>query len=196
MVRTMDRLTERGVLAVLFARKEAETGGAPAVSTLHLLVGLICEDEGRAAELLATHGVRLEDVRPLAGGRSGTRFVPGAGEAHDLPLSPTAQRALERAVEEARWLGLDHAATEHLLLGLLHEADGTAIRLLLDAGVSETAIREDLVRRAPMSPPPRPATAPGPSEPLVDSFGLASRRPTFIQSGPSAEYEDGRRGTQ
>ena len=149
MVRVVDRLTERARLAVLVARREAQTDGTAVVSTLHLLAGLIVEEEGLGADYLTHHGVRLEEVRDLARAHSGARFVSGQdGAPGELPLSPAAERSLQRATAEARWLGLEHAATEHLLLGLLHEGDGEAIRLLLDAGLSETAVRDDLVRRA------------------------------------------------
>ncbi len=147
MVRLMDRLSERGRLAVLLARQEAGNAEAPAVGALHLVAGLIREDEGMAAELLTHHGVRLEDVRELAGAGAGERFVPASVEG-EIPLSPTVERALERAAEESRWLGLEHASTEHVLLGLLHEGSGAAIRLLLDAGLSEAALHEQVVRRA------------------------------------------------
>ena len=138
-------LTERSRLAVLFATQEARQLGAPEVSELHLLVGLMLEDEGRAADLLTNHGVRLETVRAAAT-QSGRAPLPE--DAEDPPLSDTVERALERAEQEARWLERDHVGTEHVLLGLLHEAHGDAIRVLLDAGLTEPEIRDVLVRQA------------------------------------------------
>ncbi len=137
-------LTERSRLAVLFATQEARRSGAPEVTALHLVAGLLLEDEGLAAELLTHHGVRLETVRAAAAAADAQRA--GAAPA-EPPLTPTVQRALERAETEARWLERDHAGTEHVLLGLLHEADGEAIRQLLDAGLQEAEIRDGLVRR-------------------------------------------------
>jgi len=135
--------TERAHLALLFARAEARGAGAPEVTAGHLLAGLLREDEGLAAELLTNHGVRLQDVRMIEEARGGG--VPGADE-DGPPLSPTVQRVTERAGQESRWAGLDHAATEHLLLGLAHEAGGAVIRLLLDAGLNEDRIRAGLLR--------------------------------------------------
>ncbi len=132
-------LNERARLAVLLAQQEARKHGSPVVTTLHLLAGLLREDEGLAAELLTNHGVRLETVRAAAG-------APGSERTGDAPLSETVSRALERAEQEARWSEREHVSTEHLLLGLLHEADGESIRLLLDAGVSETVIRDEVAR--------------------------------------------------
>ena len=133
-------LNERARLAVLLARQEARRLGAPAVTTLHLLAGLLREDEGLAAELLTNHGVRLEDVRSAAG-------APGPEREGDVALSPTTTRAIERAELEARWGEREHTSTEHVLLGLLHEADGAAIRLLLDAGITEDGVRREIGRR-------------------------------------------------
>jgi len=137
-------LSERSRLAVLFATQEARTAGDPSVTGLHLLIGLLLEDEGDAAELLANHGVRLEAVRAA----SAAQEPAPAGERGAEPeLSPTVERALERAEQEAEWLERDHVGPEHVLLGLLHEAHGEVIRLLLAAGLTETEIRDGLVRR-------------------------------------------------
>ena len=138
-------LTERSHLAVLFATQEARKLRSPVVGPLHLLAGLMLEDEGRAADLLTNHGVRLDALRAAAAETPGELAPEGAG---DPPLSAVVERALERAEQEARWLERDHVATEHVLLGLLHEAHGEPIRILLDAGLTEAEIRDALVRQA------------------------------------------------
>lgn len=136
------RLTERAHLAVLLARQEAAGLGASSVTSAHLVLGLLLEDEGTAARVLESRGLRPDAVRASIGPAG-----PSSGAGEQPPLSPTSERILARAVQEARWLGAEHAATEHVLLGVLHEADGDAIRLLLDAGVAEDALRDDLLRR-------------------------------------------------
>ena len=144
----MGELTERGRLSLLLARQEAGRTSAPAIGALHLLAGLLREEDGTAAELLTNHGVRLDVVRAAAAeeGADGDGATPeGDG---DPPLTPVARRILDRAFQEARWQELERAGTEHVLLGLLHEADGEAIRILLDAGLSESRLHEELVRRA------------------------------------------------
>jgi len=143
-------VNERAHLAALFARAEAREAGAPEVTPGHLLAGLLREDEGLAAELLTNHGVRLGDVRVIEESRGSAPLPadPADPSDHDRPpLSPTVQRAVERAEHEAGWAELDHAATEHLLLGLAHEAGGAVIRLLLDAELGEDAIRAEVARR-------------------------------------------------
>ena len=144
----MDELTERGRLSLLLARQEAERTSAPAIGALHLLAGLLREEDSTAAELLTNHGVRLDVVRAAAAraGAAGDAATPDGGA--DPPLAPVARRILDRAVQEARWQELDHAGTEHVLLAMLHEADGDAIRILLDAGLSEARLHEELVRRS------------------------------------------------
>ena len=144
----MDELTERGRLSLLLARQEAGRTNAPAIGALHLLAGLLREEDSTAAELLTNHGVRLDAVRAAAAetGADGHGETPGTHG--DPPLAPVARRILDRAFQEARWQELEHAGTEHVLLAMLHEADGEAIRILLDAGLSESRLHEELVRRA------------------------------------------------
>ena len=139
----MSVLSERARLAVLFATQEARRDGAAEVTPLHLVAGLLLEDEGLAAEVLTNRGVRLETVRAAAAGAG-----PAVGqEPADPPLGAEVERIVERACHEARWLERDHAGTAFLLLGLLHEAGGDAIRILLDAGLTEGEIRDGLARR-------------------------------------------------
>ncbi len=59
-----------------------------------------------------------------------------------------ARQVVVLAQEEARTLKHNYIGTEHVLLGLLHEAHGEAIRMLLDAGLTEAEIRDALVRQA------------------------------------------------
>jgi len=139
-------VNERARLALLFARAEARGAGAPEVTAAHLLAGLVREDEGLAAELLTNHGVRLQDVRVIEENRGSAPPSADGLDSDEPPLSATVQRAVERAEWEAGWAELDHVATEHLLLGLVHEAGGAVIRLLLDAELGEEAIRGEVAR--------------------------------------------------
>ena len=125
---------------------------APLSRSMHLggmgafavLYGLIREEEGTGAELLEAFGVNETDVKALLGPRLDD---PPGSEAGQPALEPAAERAIERAAVEARWESRDYAATEHLLMGVLHESQGAALRLLLDAGVGEDDVRKELARR-------------------------------------------------
>lgn len=48
----------------------------------------------------------------------------------DLYIAPRTKRVLEMAVEEANELGNNYVGTEHLLLAIIHEGGGLAIRIL------------------------------------------------------------------
>ncbi len=60
-------------------------------------------------------------------------------------FTPAAERALNRALMEARSMGHTYIGTEHLLLGLLFEKDCIASRILRGRGIHYTDIREKIV---------------------------------------------------
>ena len=55
-----------------------------------------------------------------------------------------ARRVVALAQEEARMLGHDYIGTEHLLLGLIHEGEGVAVRALGSLGISLEAVRQQV----------------------------------------------------
>jgi ATP-dependent Clp protease ATP-binding subunit ClpA len=63
-----------------------------------------------------------------------------------LPLSPRAKNALVGARKEMRMLGDSYLGTEHVLLGILGNEDGTAARMLAGMGVSPEALEDRLYR--------------------------------------------------
>jgi ATP-dependent Clp protease ATP-binding subunit ClpA len=79
-----------------------------------------------------------------------------------MPLTPPARDALAGALREAIELGETEVAPEHVLLALLRERDGVAVRVLLGAGVDPRRLREEVRSLAAESPPREPpAAAPG-----------------------------------
>jgi uncharacterized protein (TIGR03435 family) len=62
-----------------------------------------------------------------------------------------ARRVLFFARFEASQLGSSLIDTEHLLLGLIHEAQGLTVRLFADAGIALDDIRDEVIRRAGVS---------------------------------------------
>ncbi|MDQ3863758.1 MAG: Clp protease N-terminal domain-containing protein, partial [Actinomycetota bacterium] len=61
-----------------------------------------------------------------------------------IPYSPLAKKALVGARKQMRRLGDNCLGTEHVLLGILHNEDGTAVRMLARLGVSPEALEERL----------------------------------------------------
>ncbi len=57
-----------------------------------------------------------------------------------------ARKAVFHAQEEAGKYGENFVATEHLLLGILHEENNTACKILTKMGVNPNMVREELKR--------------------------------------------------
>jgi ATP-dependent Clp protease ATP-binding subunit ClpA len=115
----------RHVLAI--AVEEAERLDHRAVGTGHLLIGLLREPEGLAAQMLADWGVAVPTARGMLAGLLGRGEGRFRGE---VTLSPEAKRALRLAQEEARAMEQPLVDTEHLLVGImLVEEDSGAVIL-------------------------------------------------------------------
>jgi ATP-dependent Clp protease ATP-binding subunit ClpC len=113
------------------------------VGTEHLLLALLGEDGGTAAGVLKSSGVTYEQVRTAV-----IRMMGTGAEADPAAEEPSftgpAQRALDLAQQEASSRGEDPAGTEHILLALVAEGDGAAVRILLQLDADPAAIRSAL----------------------------------------------------
>jgi ATP-dependent Clp protease ATP-binding subunit ClpC len=144
------------------AFEEARMLGHDSVGDEDLLLGILRADEGIGAEALSSLGVTLEGAREeseemlsnaLASiGISLEEMCREAGDAFDMrlpndrkiPWSPRAKNALVGARKEMRRLGDNHLGTEHVLLGILSNEDGTAVRILDSMGVSPETLEDRL----------------------------------------------------
>lgn len=146
---------------MVFAQEEARALGHNHIGTEHLLLGLIREQEGLAAQLLQSLGVPIEEARARV-----AREVPQADAvvAADprIPFTPRAKKVLELSLREALSLGHDWIGTEHILLGLVRENEGVAARVLLDFGADAETIRDGVISMLSGGPPP--ARVDGPPE--------------------------------
>lgn len=138
-----ERFTERARQVVVLAQEEARTMRHGYIGTEHLLLGLIREEEGLAARILASLDVTLLKVREKIQRVAGTgREDPGAR----IPLSELAKKVLEISLREALTLGHNYIGTEHILLGLVRESEGVGCRILLDMGHDSEKIRREVIR--------------------------------------------------
>ncbi len=62
----------------------------------------------------------------------------------EAKFSPRVKDVISYSREEALRLGHDYIGTEHLLLGLIREGDGMAIKILKDAGVDTARLRRSI----------------------------------------------------
>jgi ATP-dependent Clp protease ATP-binding subunit ClpC len=123
-----ERFTDRARRVVVLAQEEARLLNHDYIGTEHLLLGLLHEGEGVAAQSLNAIGVQLEQARLEVESRLGAGRTPPQGH---MPFSPRAKKVLELALRQALRLEVDYIGTEHILLGLLTEGEGVAAQILL-----------------------------------------------------------------
>ena len=137
------RFTERAQRALIYAQEEARNLGHNYVGTEHLLLGLLREGEGAAAQALKSLGMDINQIREQVEnlvGKGSYNFTEGFG------YTPRTKRVMELSFYEARNLGHNYVGTEHLLLSLIREGEGVAARILKDSGVDMQHIREQVIR--------------------------------------------------
>jgi hypothetical protein len=137
------RFTERARRVVFFAQEEAGRLGENYVSTEHLLLGLVRENDSVAARILDRMGVSLGRIR----GEVERHVARGDGRlGQDMQLTPRAKRVIDLAYDEARQLNNNYIGTEHLLLGLIREGEGLAGRILFNLGVNLERTRREVMQ--------------------------------------------------
>ena len=154
------RFTDRSRESVEAAFKEARMLGHDSLGDEDLLLGVLRADEGIGAMALTSLGVTLEDAREESEamlsdalssiGISLEEVRREAGDAFEMslpgdrriPYGPRAKEALVGARIEMRRLGDNYLGTEHVLLGILRNEDGTAVRMLAGMGVSPETLEE------------------------------------------------------
>ena len=156
------RFTDRSRKSVEAALEEARMLGHDSLGDDDLVLGILRVDEGLAAEALTSLGVTLEGARVeseemLADSLSsigislyevrreaGDAFEMRIPEHRRIPFSPRAKKALVEARRAMRRLGDNYLGTEHVLLGILDNQDGTAVRMLARLGVAPETLEERL----------------------------------------------------
>lgn len=152
-----ERFTDRARKVMQLANSEAHRFRHEYIGTEHLLLGLIAEGSGVAANVLMNLNVdvlraRREVERVIQPGSPTKEVTAGR-----LPHTPRAKKVIEYAIEEARALNHNYVGTEHLLLGLVREKEGAAAQALvaLDAGLDR--VRAEVLALLGKDPsPPRP----------------------------------------
>jgi len=137
-----ERFTDRARRVVVLAQEEARLLNHNFIGTEHLLLGLIREEEGVAAEALASLDIELEAVRERVADKVGRGKQQPGGH---IPFTPRAKRVLELALREALQLGHNYIGTEHLLLGLVGEGEGVGAQVLTDLGADLNRVRERVI---------------------------------------------------
>jgi len=126
------RFSDDARRAIFYAQEEAARLGESFVSTEHLLLALTRDSESAAARVLQQLGVIPQQLRFEVE----RRVSQGPGKVwQETQLTPRAKRVIDLAYEEARHFNDDYVGTEHLLLGLIREAEGLAGQILKAKGI-------------------------------------------------------------
>ena len=133
-----EKFTEGAIKVIMLSQEEARRMGHNFVGTEQLFLGVVGQRQGLGAKALRSLGVTLKKSRKEVEnfiGR-GTGFV-----ASEIPFTPRAKRVLEMAVQEGKDIGQNYVGTEHILLALIAEEDGVAIRTIEKLGVDIAQLR-------------------------------------------------------
>lgn len=152
-----DRFTERAQKVMVFAQEEALRLNHNYIGTEHILLGLLREGEGIAAQVLKNKGISLEAVR------NNFEQLVGTGQekvTQVMGYTPRTKTVLEYSLNEARSLGHNYIGTEHILLALIREGDGLAAQMLKAMGIDFGSIVQEIVSQIKDEPKPgKPAGA-------------------------------------
>jgi ATP-dependent Clp protease ATP-binding subunit ClpA len=135
-------------------------GGTPVADILErhglnhdAMVSAIARFTGGAAldaEALGAVGIDLDAVRERVEATFGPGALdapgPGRGRAQSghLPFTPRAKKVLELSLREAVALKSKSIGDGHILLGLLREGEGLAMKVIHDRGIDAATLREEV----------------------------------------------------
>lgn len=172
------RFTERARRVVLLAQEEAGKMNSSHVGTEHLLLGLVRENDGVAAQVLQKMGASLQVVRQ----EIEAKVEPSEEGADSEPkLTPRAKRVLELAADESRRMRHNYIGTEHLLLALLREKDGVGAKVLRRLGLNlEEARRQVLEYLGPEAPPSAHSDPHAMTSHIIGKIGTISGKTDWI----------------
>ena len=142
LVGVFERFTERSRRVLVLAQEEARLLGHNFIGTEHILLGLIREGDGLAANALEALGISLNEARCQVLNTVGSSGRASFGSA---PFTPRAKKVLELSLREALQLGHNYIGTEHLLLGLVREGEGVAAGVLNTLGADLSRVRQQVI---------------------------------------------------
>ncbi len=138
------KFTNSAQNAIEIANEIAIEFGHNYIGTEHLLYGLTKEQTGVANKVLENQGVTeeavLNEIEELIG-REETRQ-----DIRTIGFTPRTKRVIENAFKEAKKLDSDYIGTEHLLIGIMREADSIAVRIMLDLEVNPQKLYNEIIK--------------------------------------------------
>src|SRR5215831_19423571 len=147
-----ERFTDRARKVMQLANQEAQRFNHEYIGTEHILLGLVKEGTGVAANVLKNLDIDLRKIRMEV--EKIVQAGPDMVTMGKLPQTPRAKKVIEYSVEEARNLNHNYVGTEHLLLGLLREQEGVAAQVLMNLGLKLEDVREEVLNLLGHNPMP------------------------------------------
>ncbi|HEY5891361.1 MAG TPA: ATP-dependent Clp protease ATP-binding subunit [Acidimicrobiia bacterium] len=138
-----ERFTDRARRVVVLAQEEARLLNHNYIGTEHILLGLLNEGEGIAAQALESLDIDLTSVRDEVVKIIGQGKQSPSGH---IPFTPRAKKVLELSLREALQLGHNYIGTEHILLGLIREGEGVAAQVLQQLGAELQKVRQTVIQ--------------------------------------------------
>jgi ATP-dependent Clp protease ATP-binding subunit ClpC len=138
-----ERFTDRARKVMQLANQEAQRFNHEYIGTEHILLGLVKEGTGVAANVLKNLDIDLRKIRLEV--EKIVQAGPDMVTMGKLPQTPRAKKVIEYSIEEARTLNHNYVGTEHLLLGLLREQEGVAAQVLMNLGLKLEDVREEVL---------------------------------------------------
>jgi ATP-dependent Clp protease ATP-binding subunit ClpA len=172
---------------IFYAQEEAIRHGQSQVSTEHILLGLL-RNECAATEVLHQLDIRTSQIKTDVE-RQAARGSSRMGQ--DLELGPRSKRVVDLAYEESRHVDDSFIGTEHLLLALIHEAEGLGGSVLLNLGADLEQVRKEVraqQHRKKLSDPngPKPKTE---AEHALQAIDLALLQPALSKKAIEVKIE-------
>ncbi len=172
-----ERFTDRARKVMQLANQEAQRFNHEYIGTEHILLGLVKEGSGVAANVLKNLDIDLRKIRLEV--EKIVQSGPDMVTMGKLPQTPRAKKVIEYSIEEARNLNHNYVGTEHLLLGLLREQEGVAAQVLMNLGLKLEDVREEVLNLLGHNMDPnesgsggeRTASKGKSKTPALDSFG-------------------------
>lgn len=147
-----ERFTDRARRVVVTAQEEARMVGHNHIGSEHLLLGLLHEQGGIAAQVLEAAGVTVEAARAQVAELAG----PGEkSPAVHIPFTQRAKKILELSLREALEQKKSYIGTEHILLALMRDSDNLGAQVIERLGGSLSALRQRVLEEVrAMGPDP------------------------------------------
>lgn len=177
-----ERFTDTARRVLVLAQEEARLLNHNFIGTEHVLLGLLHEGEGVAAQALAALDVNLYDVRARVWETVGPAGTPATGSP---PFTPRTKKVLELSLREALQLGHNYVGTEHLLLGLVREGQGVGAQVLVTLGADLRHVRQKVIELLAEGP----ATVHGPAgEAPAGEAPAGEARAVLERPGPRCSW--------